>query len=176
MKTLVFTTLTKQAMPIIRYRTGDIVTLSDESCPCGRTLSSIKISGGRIADFIVTNNGVWIPGYAFIYICRSVKGITKFQVVQKRRGELKVYLAVDDRFPPDGKEQIVKAVRQRIDSDDEILVEVVDDIEPAQGAVVRDQQLGDQEQGQAAHAGGRSLGAGEDVTPPFSCFCFFAGS
>ena len=35
---LVFTTLTKEAMPLLRYRTGDIASLNREPCACGRTL------------------------------------------------------------------------------------------------------------------------------------------
>ena len=34
---LVFTTLTKEALPLLRYRTGDIGCLADDPCPCGRT-------------------------------------------------------------------------------------------------------------------------------------------
>jgi len=128
---LVITNIMGPAMPTIRYRTGDIVTLSSEPCPCGLSLSSITISGGRVADFVVTGNRVWIPGYAFIYICRSVPGIVKFQVVQQRMGLLDVRLVVDDRFPPDGVGRVATAVRQRIQSDDEVAVHVVDDIQPA---------------------------------------------
>ena len=39
---LVFTTLTKEALPIIRYRTGDITALNHESCACGRTLPRVS--------------------------------------------------------------------------------------------------------------------------------------
>ncbi len=128
---LVITNVMSPAMPVLRYRTGDIVTLSDAPCPCGRSLSSIKISGGRVAEFVVTTDGVWIPGYAFIYICRSVQGIVKFQVHQERQGEVRVLLATDGNFPPDGTRQVREAVRKRLKSDDEILVQLVDDIQPA---------------------------------------------
>lgn len=128
---LVLTNLVHHVMPIIRYRTGDIVQLSRQSCPCGRTLGSIRISGGRIADFVVTSNGVWIPGYAFIYICRSVPGVVKFQVHQERQGRIRVRLAVDANFPTDGSERVRVAALKRLASDDEVLVEVVDDIQPA---------------------------------------------
>ena len=57
---LVLTNIVSRVMPMIRYRTGDIVTLSSDPCPCGRNLGSIRISGGRVADFVVTSNGTWI--------------------------------------------------------------------------------------------------------------------
>ena len=128
---LVLTNIVSKVMPMIRYRTGDIVTLSSDCCPCGRNLSSVRISGGRVADFVVTSNGVWIPGYAFIYICRAIKGIVKFQVHQERKGCVRLLLATDGNFPADGTRQVVDAVRKRLASDDEVLVELVDDIAPA---------------------------------------------
>jgi phenylacetate-CoA ligase len=128
---LVLTNIVSRVMPMIRYRTGDIVTLSNNPCACGRNLSSIGISGGRVADFVVTRNGTWIPGYAFIYICRSVKGITNFQLIQQQKGQLRVLLATDAEFPSDGIAQIRAAVHNRLESDDEIVVELVDHIPPA---------------------------------------------
>jgi phenylacetate-CoA ligase len=127
---LVLTNIVSRVMPMIRYRTGDIVTLSNAPCPCGRNLGSIRISGGRIADFVVTSKGVWIPGYAFIYICRSVKGITNFQLIQEQRGQLRVLLTTDGEFPSDGIARVREAVRKRLQSDDKIAVDLVDDIPP----------------------------------------------
>lgn len=128
---LVVTNIVGAAFPIIRYRTGDIVTLSDKTCTCGRSLSSIKISGGRAVEFIVTNQGKWVVGYSFIYIARSVKGIVKFQVIQEKIGEIIVRIAVDNNFPENGVEQVTERVKKRLNSDDNILVEIVDDIKPA---------------------------------------------
>lgn len=128
---LVVTNLVGPVFPVIRYRTGDIVTLSKEPCACGRNLSSIHISGGRAVEFVVTREGKWVVGYSFIYIARSVEGIVKFQVVQENIGEICIRLVVDDRFPADGGEQVRKKAAQRLGGDDEIRVEIVDDIAPA---------------------------------------------
>lgn len=128
---LVLTNIVGRVMPVIRYRTGDIVTLNREPCACGRRLGTIDISGGRAVDFVLTGKGEWIAGYAFIYICRSVPGIVKFQVRQKEKGRLRVLLATDEKFPADGRERVREAVLKRLESDDEIIVEQVDDIEPA---------------------------------------------
>jgi len=128
---LVVTNLTGLVMPVIRYRTGDIAALSSAACPCGRTLGGITVSGGRLVDFILTDKGKWVAGYGFIYICRSVKGIVKFQVRQDRMGEIRVLLVTDENFPPDGREQVAAGVRARLASTDKIVVELVDDIPPA---------------------------------------------
>ena len=128
---LVLTNIVSKVMPILRYRTGDIVRLSDEPCPCGRTLGRVDISGGRAVDFLVTTDGQWFAGYAIIYICRGVPGITKFQARQARSGDIRVLLATDERFPDDGPEKVQSALRQRLKSDNHIEVEIVDDIAPA---------------------------------------------
>ncbi|MFC7370072.1 phenylacetate--CoA ligase family protein [Fictibacillus iocasae] len=50
---LVFTSLTKEAFPIIRYRTGDIASLRREPCRCGRTSIRMSRVKGRIDDMLI---------------------------------------------------------------------------------------------------------------------------
>lgn len=50
---LVFTTVTKQALPLLRYRTGDIATLRRDPCACGRTLARMSKITGRKDDMLV---------------------------------------------------------------------------------------------------------------------------
>lgn len=50
---LVVTTLSKQAMPMIRYRTRDITALVSEPCPCGRTIRRIRKIGRRSDDMLI---------------------------------------------------------------------------------------------------------------------------
>ena len=50
---LVFTTLLKEAQPLIRYRTGDLGSISTEQCPCGRTLARITALRGRLDDMLI---------------------------------------------------------------------------------------------------------------------------
>jgi phenylacetate-CoA ligase len=50
---LVLTTLTKRAMPMIRYRTGDVTSLTTEPCACGRTSARIARIKGRSDDVLI---------------------------------------------------------------------------------------------------------------------------
>ncbi len=50
---LVLTTLTKRAMPLVRYRTGDITALTDEPCACGRTSVRMARVRGRSDDMLI---------------------------------------------------------------------------------------------------------------------------
>ncbi len=50
---LTFSTVTKEALPLLRYRTGDIAALRSDPCPCGRTLVRMSKVMGRIDDMLV---------------------------------------------------------------------------------------------------------------------------
>ena len=50
---LVFTCITKKAMPLLRYRTRDITSLTHEKCSCGRTIARIERLKGRTDDMLI---------------------------------------------------------------------------------------------------------------------------
>ena len=50
---LVFTSITKEAFPLLRYRTRDICTLTREKCPCGRTHVKMSKPRGRTDDMLI---------------------------------------------------------------------------------------------------------------------------
>jgi len=50
---LVFTTVSKEALPVLRYRTGDIAALRRGTCACGRTLARMSKITGRRDDMLV---------------------------------------------------------------------------------------------------------------------------
>ncbi len=58
---LVFTAMTKQAMPILRYRTRDIATLDRSLCPCGRTTVRMSRVVGRTDDMLIIRGANVFP-------------------------------------------------------------------------------------------------------------------
>jgi phenylacetate-CoA ligase len=83
---LVFTTLTKQAMPLLRYRTRDFGRLVAEPCPCGRT--SVRIAGlrGRIDDMLIVR-GVNLHPSSVEHLLLSFDGVAPhYQLVLSRDG------------------------------------------------------------------------------------------
>ncbi|ELZ05669.1 phenylacetate--CoA ligase [Natrialba chahannaoensis JCM 10990] len=50
---LVLTTLSKEALPVLRYRTGDLTTLTTDECDCGRTMVRMDNVTGRADDLII---------------------------------------------------------------------------------------------------------------------------
>jgi phenylacetate-CoA ligase len=92
---LVLTTLTKEAFPVVRYRTRDITSLDYSPCPCGRTLVRMKKVLGRSDDIIVIK-GVKVFPSQVESILVEVEGVEpRYQIlVEKVEGadtmELKV--------------------------------------------------------------------------------------
>ena len=127
---IVVTNVVGVVMPMIRYRTGDIGRLSSKPCPCGLGLRTLEITGGRSVDFIVTSEGRWVAGYIFPYLMREVPGIVKLQARQERLGQVRVLVTTDERYSPQSTVAMRYILRKRLQCDDEIFIEQVDDIPP----------------------------------------------
>ncbi|PHR30206.1 MAG: phenylacetate--CoA ligase [Desulfotalea sp.] len=85
---LVFTTLTKEAFPIIRYRTKDISRLFYEPCACGRTLVRMEKITGRTDDMLIIR-GVNVFPSQVEHVLMGVDGVEPhYQIVVDRDGNL----------------------------------------------------------------------------------------
>lgn len=85
---LVFTTLTKEAFPIIRYRTKDISRLIYEPCRCGRTLVRMEKVTGRTDDMLIIR-GVNVFPSQVEHVLMSVEGVEPhYQIIVEREGNL----------------------------------------------------------------------------------------
>jgi phenylacetate-CoA ligase len=58
---LVITTLTKEAIPVVRYRTRDLTSILEEPCPCGRTSRRMTRVKGRTDDMIIVKGAKVFP-------------------------------------------------------------------------------------------------------------------
>jgi phenylacetate-CoA ligase len=58
---LVFTTITKEGFPLIRYRTGDLAALAEEPCACGRTSVRMSRVRGRTDDLVMAQGVKFFP-------------------------------------------------------------------------------------------------------------------
>jgi len=97
---LVITTLTKEAMPIIRYRTRDITRLSDEPCACGRTHARIMRVAGRTDDMLIIR-GVNVYPTQVEAVLVGLPGLAPhYQIVLTREGSLDS-MTVEVELAPD---------------------------------------------------------------------------
>ena len=81
---LVLTTLSKEAFPLIRYRTRDITSLDYSPCPCGRTLARMKKVLGRSDDIIIIKGVKVFPSQVGA-ILMEVEGVEpRYQMIADR--------------------------------------------------------------------------------------------
>jgi phenylacetate-CoA ligase len=127
---LVMTTLTKEAFPLVRYRTRDLSALIPGACPCGRTLARIQRIAGRSDDMIIIR-GVTVHPTAVETVLREVHGsVPSYQIQVEREGGLDqatLQLHMDDTlFFDEMKVQIefLAKVRRKLSSELGVTFEV----------------------------------------------------
>lgn len=123
---LVFTTLTKEGFPLIRYRTGDLASLETAACPCGRTTARISRIAGRVDDLITVKGVSFFPEFVG-EILKGVKNISpRFQIViDKKHGaeSVEIRVEISENLPffdeirtLEGlKQQITRSLRHALD-------------------------------------------------------------
>jgi phenylacetate-CoA ligase len=113
---LVFTSLTREAMPLLRYRTGDLASLSRGPCACGRTLARISRIKGRTDDMLVVRGVNVFPSEVEATLL-SVPGLAPhYQLRLQRPGALDV-LIVDVESDGSGfdRGELEREVSRRLD-------------------------------------------------------------
>ena len=96
---VVATSLHNQAMPLIRYDTGDIASVIDEPCACGRGSRLLGEIGGRSVDMLVTPEGKHVHGWLFLFLFwKYGEGIREYQVVQETRERIVIRIVPDGNF------------------------------------------------------------------------------
>ncbi|HNV24402.1 MAG TPA: phenylacetate--CoA ligase, partial [Candidatus Omnitrophota bacterium] len=98
---LVFTTITKTGMPLIRYRTRDIVTLNHEKCQCGRTSPRISKILGRTDDMIIVRGINVFPSQIEEVLLNTEGTEPHYQLVvtrEKGLDELEVLVELNESF------------------------------------------------------------------------------
>lgn len=119
---LVFTTITKTGMPMLRYRTHDICRLHDEKCACGRTLVRMERLMGRTDDMLVIR-GVNVFPSQIESVLVGVHGVAPHYMLivdrQKATDSLEIQVEVTDEMFSDsigGLDLIKKEIGEKIKS------------------------------------------------------------
>lgn len=119
---LVITTLTKEAMPLIRYRTRDITALIPQACPCGRTLVRMKRIMGRTDDMLIIRGVNVFPSQIEAVLMQMEETEPHYQIVVDRVGaldELEIQVEVNEGIFSDQikrLEDIERKIEKEIES------------------------------------------------------------
>ncbi len=82
---LVITTLTREALPLLRYRTRDLTSLDASRCPCGRTLARMSRVKGRSDDLIIVKGARVFPSEIEAVLFEMEGTEPHYQIVLERR-------------------------------------------------------------------------------------------
>ena len=108
---IVFTCLTKQAFPLLRYRTRDICVLSSDDCPCGRTLKKMSRLMGRSDDMLIIKGVNVFPSQIETVLIEY--GLSSnYQLVIDRKNHTDT-LEVRVELTPDMFSDTVRAIEKR---------------------------------------------------------------
>ena len=114
---LVITTLSKQALPLLRYRTGDITSITKEPCKCGRTMLRMESIVGRADDMLIIS-GVNVYPSQIEHVIANTQGVTlNYQIIVDKKGhldKLDIHVEVSDDIMSDslGEMAIIKKTIQ----------------------------------------------------------------
>jgi phenylacetate-CoA ligase len=121
---LIVTTLTKEAQPVIRFRTRDIVSLNPETCKCGRTMARMSRVAGRSDDMLIVR-GVNVFPSQIESVLLAVEGVEPhYMIVVDRQhafksDELEIWVEVSEQVFSDEMqkmENLESRLRSEMDS------------------------------------------------------------
>jgi len=133
----VMTGLHSEVQPFIRYRTGDMVRLSNDSCRDGRGLHVLSEVVGRTTDFVVRSDGTVMHALAVIYVLRAVGGIAEFKFVQHTLDDAEVLVVPTADWGEHSSAEILKGLKARLGKSSRITVRLVDEIAPEKSGKYR---------------------------------------
>lgn len=144
---LVFTTLSKEAMPLLRYRTKDITSIQRDACECGRTLPRIQKFTGRTDDMKVIRGVNVFPTQVEAALL-SMGGVAPHykMIVDREEGRdiLTVMVEVDEQYFSDEirkldelKQRVAKVLKETLGISVKVRLVEPKSIERSEGKAVR---------------------------------------
>ncbi len=116
---LVITTLTKEGMPLIRYRTRDIASLNDDVCPCGRTSVKLNKITGRSDDMLIIRGVNVFPSQIESVLLKNESITPNYHINVDRINNLDVMEIVVELSPSVSLDEVahVEEIRKQLASD-----------------------------------------------------------
>ncbi|MER7211465.1 AMP-binding protein [Streptosporangium sp. NPDC000239] len=107
---VVVTAFLERAMPLVRYRLGDIGFISPERCPCGRRFRTLRLTTGRSNDYVTLPSGEKLYPDAFLHLAATHPGVSECFVHQDATGLVRVHVVPAD----EAGEEVYTTVRQKL--------------------------------------------------------------
>lgn len=114
---LVFTTVSKEAMPLLRYRTRDLTRLHREKCECGRTLVRMEKCLGRSDDMLIIRGVNVFPSQIESVLMEMSETSPHYQLIVRRESNLdtlEVLVEIDEKNWSDSIREL-EGIKRKID-------------------------------------------------------------
>ncbi|MGH8589515.1 MAG: phenylacetate--CoA ligase family protein [Gammaproteobacteria bacterium] len=108
------TTMHNLAMPLIRYRTGDIASWSSERCECGQSFPVINRIEGRQTDYLIAAEGTLISGTFAAEALTGLPHLMYYQIVQEELGKIEVRIVKGNGYQPESTHAVLTALQARV--------------------------------------------------------------
>jgi len=127
---IIATSLTNNIFPLIRYKTGDIAIIGDETCECGRQHLLLDRLLGRSQEFLLNSKKDRIPVTGLYHvIAEYASHVKECQLIQERKGEIIITIVKDKGFTENDAKKIIKSFFDRFQDSFIIHLEYVTEIE-----------------------------------------------
>lgn len=133
--TMICTGLNNPAMPLIRYRVGDVAVPRTGACPCGRAFPLIERIEGRIEDYVRTPDGRFVGRLDHLF--KDAHHVREAQIVQRQLDEVVLRVVRADGYTPEDERVVLTEARQRLGDAMRVRFEYVDAIERTAGGKFR---------------------------------------
>ena len=140
---IISTELNNDLSPLINYKIGDKIIMSDKKCNCGRNLKLVKRIEGRIgSDDILKPDGTKMNYLFFDKMIKNMSDtelwgtIKRFQVIQKGN-DFNIYLVKGDNYSDSVSNYIVDYVKTGISDDIKVNINFKNDIKPEKSGKYR---------------------------------------
>lgn len=125
---MICTGLNNYAMPLIRYKIGDLAKYSNDKCSCGRVLPVITSIEGRLDDILITPDGRYITPSGMTLAFEYIEGIKQSQIVQKSKNEIVVKIVKTEKYTDKDTSFLIVELRKRLGNEIDIKIDFVDEI------------------------------------------------
>lgn len=128
---IVLTDLYSQAMPLIRYKIGDLGTRLADCCDCGRNSFLFEVTEGRVQDIISTADGRFVSAVFFPHLFKEVSdAVERFQVVQRTQTDILIKVVRTHAYSAATEEYLRTQILRRVGETVVLTFEYVSDIPP----------------------------------------------
>ena len=126
---------TNPATPLLRYDTGDLATIDEQGCDCGRSGRVVATIDGRREDYVELGNGARVGRMDHVF--KDMTNIREAQIVQWSPGELEVRVVRGGGFSESDERELLREMVKRVGRETTVRIRYADHLERGPGGKLR---------------------------------------